>query len=276
MRFTMAAGRVFDRTDTETAPLTIIVDERLAKHFWPDRNPLGRRMYLPDDVKKNILQTDEKTKFMTVVGVVKPVHTADVEGNGNPVGTYYMPYTQHVQRGYALAIKTSGDTGAILRAVRAKFASVAPSLALFDAHTMEERGDLALSSRKASLTLAMFFGGLALFLSGIGIYGVLAYLVTQRQREIGIRSALGCTSGGVIKLVLGEAAWLLGAGLVCGIAGAMALRSVVAGQLYGVKPYDPVVLVSVVATLSLVGFVACIMPARRATRLDPAMVLRDE
>lgn len=211
---------------------------------------------------------------MTVVGVIHSIHTANVEGSGSPVGAYYMPYAQNVQRGYALAIKTSGNTGPVLSAVRARFATIAPSLALFDIHTMEERGDLALASRRASLTLAMFFGCLALFLSAIGIYGVLAYLVTQRQREIGIRAALGCTSGGVVQLVVGEALWLLGAGLLLGVAGSMALRSVVAGQLYGVKPLDPVVMSAVTLTLAVVGLIACVMPAHRATRVDPATVLR--
>ena len=213
---------------------------------------------------------------MTVVGVMRPVHTADVEGNGNPVGSYYMPYAQSVRRGYALAIKTSGATGPILQSVRSRFAAIAPSLALFDVHTMEERGDLALASRRASLTLAVFFGCLALFLSAIGIYGVLAYLVTQRQREIGIRAALGCTAGGVAKLVVGEAVWLIGAGLVLGVAGAAALRSVVAGQLYGVKPFDPVVLSAVILTLAVVGLGACVLPARRAARVDPVIVLREQ
>jgi predicted permease len=275
MHIAMVAGRPFDERDRESAPGAIIVDERLAHHFWPDRNPIGRRMYLPQDIN-NILKTDEHTHWMTVAGVVRPVHTANVEGSGNPVGTYYMPYAQNVQRGYALAIKTSGDTGAILHAVRARFAAVAPSLALFDVHTMEERGDLALASRRASLTLAMFFGCLALFLSAIGIYGVLAYLVTQRQREIGIRSALGCTAGGIVKLVVREALWLVGAGLLLGGAGSVALRSVVAGQLYGVKPLDPVVMALVILMLAVVGLGACLLPARRATRVDPVIVLRQQ
>jgi hypothetical protein len=269
------AGRPFDERDRESAPGAIIVDERLARHFWPDRNPIGRRMYLPQDIHK-LLKTDEKTHWMTVVGIVRSVHTANVEGNGNPVGAYYMPYAQNVQRGYALAIKTSGDTGPILRAVRTRFAAVAPNLALFDVHTMEERGDLALASRRASLTLAMFFGCLALFLSGVGIYGVLAYLVTQRQREIGIRTALGCTAGGVVTLILREALWLLGAGLLLGVAGSVALRSVVAGQLYGVKPLDPLVMSAVIVTLAAAGLTACALPARRATRVDPVMVLREQ
>jgi predicted permease len=275
MHIAMVAGRPFNEGDRESAPETIIVDERLAHHFWPDRNPIGRRMFFPQNIN-DLLKTDEHTRWMTVVGVIRPVHTADVEGNGSPMGAYYMPFAQHVQRGYVLAIKTSGDTGPILSAMRTRFSAVAPSLALFDLHTMEERGDLALAGRRASLTLAMLFGGLALFLSAIGIYGVLAYLVTQRQREIGIRSALGCTAGGVVKLVVSEALWLLGAGLVLGVGGSVALRSVVAGQLYGVKPLDPAVMSAVIFTLAVVGLAACVVPARRATRVDPVTVLREQ
>ena len=275
MHIAMMAGRPFDQRDRATAPGAIIVDERLAHHFWPGSNPIGRRMFLPQDIH-NLLKTDEHTHWMTVVGIIRPVHTADVEGSGNPVGAYYMPYAQNIQRGYALAVKTSGDPGAILRAVRARFASIAPSLALFDVHTMEERGDLALGSRRASLTLAMFFGCLALFLSGVGIYGVLAYLVTLRRREIGIRAALGCTASGVVKLVVGEALWLLSAGLLLGVAGSVALRSVVAGHLYGVKPLDPLVMSAVILTLAVVGLAACVFPARRATLVDPVTVLREQ
>jgi predicted permease len=277
MHIPMIAGRPFDDRDRSSAPETIIVDERLAHHFWPDRNPIGRRMYFPQNLN-DFLKTDEHTRWMTVVGIIHPVHTADVEGSGNPVGAYYLPYAQRLQsqRNYVLAVKTAGETGPILSAVRTRFSAVAPSLALFDLHTMEERGDLALAGRRASLTLAMLFGCLALFLSAIGIYGVLAYLVTQRQREIGIRSALGCTAGGVVKLVVREAVWLLASGLLIGVAGSIALRSVVAGQLYGVKPLDPVVMSAVIVTLAVVGLAACAVPARRATRVDPVTVLREQ
>jgi len=275
MHFAMLAGRPFDERDRESAPGMIIVDERLAHHFWADRNPIGRRMYFPQDLN-NFLKTDEHTRWMTVVGVIRPVHTDSVEGSSNSVGAYYTPFAQHVGRSYVLAVKAYGDTGAILRAIRTRFASVAPSLALFDLHTMEERGDLALAGRRASLTLAMLFGCLALFLSAVGIYGVLAYLVTQRRREIGIRAALGCTVGGVVKLVVSEALWLLGAGLLIGVGGSVALRSAVAGQLYGVKPLDPVVISAVILTLGSVGLAACVVPARRATRVDPVTVLREQ
>ena len=275
MHIRMLRGRAFDERDRESAPSTIIVDQRLARHFWPNLDPIGRRMYFPQD-PQNLLKTDEHTRWFTVVGVINTVHTADVEGSGNPVGSYYLPFAQNVDRAYSLAIKTSGDTGPVLSAVRARFAALAPNLALFDVHTMEERGDLALASRKGSLTLSMFYGCMALFLSAIGIYSVLAYLVTQRQREIGIRTALGCTTRGVVTLVLREALWLLGAGLVLGGAGAVALRSVVAGQLYGVKPLDPMVMSAVIVTLGVVGLTACALPARRATLVDPVTVLREQ
>jgi ABC-type antimicrobial peptide transport system permease subunit len=115
-----------------------------------------------------------------------------------------------------------------------------------------------------------------LFLAAIGIYGVLAYLVTQREREIGIRTALGCTPSGVVKLVAGEGFALLGIGLVLGVAGAAALRNAVAGEIYGVTAFDPLVMWSVVVSLTIVSLAACVLPARRATRVDPAIALRDE
>ena len=276
MHIAMVAGRPFDERDRESAPGAIIVDERLAHHFWPDRNPIGRRMY-------------------HAAGHPQPAedgraHALDDRGGDHSPRPHGGRGGQRQSGGRVLhALRAecpegirAGDQD--LRrhrpdhcaAVRARFAAIAPSLALFDVHTMEERGDLALASRRASLTLAMFFGGLALFLSGVGIYGVLAYLVTQRQREIGIRTALGCTAGGVVKLVVGEALWLLGAGLLLGVAGSVALRSVVAGQLYGVKPLDPVVMSAVILTLAVVGLAACALPARRATRVDPVTVLREQ
>jgi predicted permease len=275
MGIRMLSGRPFDERDNESAPGAIIVDQRLAHHFWPDRNPLGRRMYLPQDIH-NLLKTDEHTHWMTVVGVIGSVHTADVEGNANPVGSYYLPYAQNVQRAYTLAIKAAGDNASILRVVRTRFTAAAPNLALFDVHTMEERGDLPLATRRASLTLAILFGFLALLLSAVGIYGILAYAVTQRQREIGIRTALGCTASGVVTLVVREALLLTASGLSVGLAGAIALRSAVAGQLYGVKPLDPIVISAVILTLLVVALAASVLPARRAVYVDPATVLREQ
>ena len=208
--------------------------------------------------------------------MVRPVMLDDLEGNGSPVGAYYFPFSQSPSRGYTLALKTAGDTGALTRAVRAEIAGVDPELALFDLHTMEQRAELSLAARKTSMMLALGFGGVALFLSAVGIYGVLAYLVSQRRREIGIRIAMGSTAAGIVRMVLGEGLALVGTGLALGLAGAVLLRRAVETQIYGVSPMDPLVLAAVTVVLAAVALVACGMPARRAMRVDPVVVLTEQ
>jgi ABC-type antimicrobial peptide transport system permease subunit len=141
---------------------------------------------------------------------------------------------------------------------------------------MSERIDLSLSSRWTSMLLANAFGGVALFLASLGIYGVLAYLVARRTREIGIRVALGSTQTGILRLVLREGFQLVAIGLVLGIIGAASLQKAVASEIYGVRPLDPLVLASVMALLAIVALVACAVPARRAMRVDPMVALRYE
>ena len=147
---------------------------------------------------------------------------------------------------------------------------------MFDVRTMDERTALSMASRRASLTLALAFAGLALFLAAIGIYGVLAYLVAQRRREIAIRMALGSTTMAVVKLVLREGLTLVGIGLAIGFAGAAALQKAVASQIYGVRACDPLVIGGVSLLMGAVALAACAAPAGRATRVDPIEVLRQE
>ena len=161
-------------------------------------------------------------------------------------------------------------------AVRAEFARLDHDLPLFDVRSMTERADLSLTSRRVAMLLALSVGAAALFLSAVGIYGVLAYLVAQRTREIGIRIALGSTAGGVFKLVLREGAALGGSGLALGLAGAFALRRALENQIYGVGPNDPLVLCAAMAVLGSIALAASILPARRATRVDPAVVLNQQ
>jgi predicted permease len=274
MNIAVLKGRAFDARDRAGAQDSIIVDENMARHFWGDANPIGKRLFQPQDIN-NLTKTDEHTRWRTVVGVVRSARLDDLAETGG-VGIYYFPYAQSVERGFCFAVRTNGDLAALTRTLRSEIGRIAPSLALFDVHTMSERSDLSLASRRASMTLALGFGALALFLAAIGIYGVLAYLVTQREREIGIRSALGCTRGGIVKLVASEGLLLLATGLVIGVAGAAVTRRAVAGEIYGVTPFDPLVIGSVVVSLAAVSLVACVLPARRATRVDPAIVLRDE
>jgi ABC-type antimicrobial peptide transport system permease subunit len=173
-------------------------------------------------------------------------------------------------------LKTAGDQGAAVRALRAEIFRLDPDLAVFDVHSMSERIDLSLSSRRTSMLLANAFGGVALFLATLGIYGVLAYLVAQRTREIGIRVALGSTRGGILGLVLREGLELVVIGLVLGIVGAASLQKVVATEIYGVRPLDPLVLASVMVLLAIVTLAACIIPARRAMGVEPTVALRYE
>jgi putative ABC transport system permease protein len=276
----LVKGRSFDERDTGESPGVVIVDERLAQKFWPSADPIGRRMYKPSN-PRDLLKIDEKTRWLTVVGVVREVQFEDLAGRPTTVGAYYFaaaqppPPPQGAPRGLTLAIKTAGDPAAVLRAVRAELNKLDPAMPLADVRTMQERVALSLMSRRAAMLLAISFGLISLFLSAIGIYGVLAYLVTQRSREISIRIALGGTPRSIFRLVLREGLWLVGIGFVLGLAGTFALRRILEGQLYGLGAMDPRVMAGVIILLGIIALAACSLPARRATRLDPVTVLTE-
>jgi predicted permease len=275
MGISIVRGRSFEERDNETAPRVIIVDERLAQHFWPNSDPLGRRMYQPSD-PKNLLKTDEHTVWLMVVGVVRTLRYESLDDSNAAFGAYYFPNTQQPANAFTFALKTDRDQDSTIRALRAELSRLDPELAVFDVHSMSERIDLSLSRRRTSMLLANVFGGVALFLATLGIYGVLAYLVEQRTREIGIRVALGSTRASILGLVLWEGCELVLIGLVLGIIGAASVEKVVAAEIYGVRPLDPLVLASVMALLAIVALAACAVPARRAMRVDPIVALRSE
>lgn len=275
MGIQLVRGRYFQERDKSGAPDVVVVDERLAKKFWGDADPLGRRMYTPESAE-DVVKPGPKTRWRTVVGVVRPVRLEGLADFSGKAGTYYFPFAQQVDRGFIFAVRVGGDPMAVAQPLRAAIAKLDPDLALFEIRTMQERTRLSLASRRTSLTLAAAFGGLAVFLSAIGIYGVLAYHVTRRRREFGIRMALGSSLGEIAKLVLGEAVALAAIGLALGMAGSLSLQKAIANELFGVRPLEPAVVGLVVASLSLVIFAAAFIPACRATRVDPMVVLRSE
>ncbi len=256
-------GRPFAESDQENTLHVAIVDQRLAARFWPNQDPIGKGVFRGE------------SKRYEVVGVVRNVRFESLAGQTEPVGAAYFPHTQAPQLGRLrwIAIRTAAEPASVMRAVRSTMMGIDPDLPLSDIQTMSQRTARTLVPQKLALGLASAFGVVALCLSVLGIYGVLAYVVAQRTREIGIRIALGSTVSGVFQLVFKEGLMLVAGGLVLGVLGAMALGRVLEGQVFGVRPTDPVVLGTVVLSTGVIALLACVWPARRATRVDPVNVL---
>jgi len=274
MKIALVRGRYFDERDNENAPAVVIVDQQLAHHFWPNRDPIGQRMYNPAVQDPN--KHGASTYWYQVVGVVRNIRLVDLAGTHSASGTYYFPYAQAPTRDFTLAVKSGAERTAIVPALRAAMAEIDPDLPLSDVKTMSERAALSMSSRRTPLLLALAFGSVALFLSAIGIYGVIAYMVGQRRREIAIRMALGSTRAGVVSLVLRQGLVIVALGLGAGFAGAAGLQKVIANQIYGVQPLDPLVIAGVTGLMGAIALAACALPARRAVGMDPVAVLKEE
>jgi predicted permease len=286
MGVTLRYGRFFDERDSNNGPVktavggqrmtprSIVVDETLAKRFWPGRDPVGRRMYFPNDIK-DVTAITENTVFHTVVGVIADIKLRDLTEGQRSVGAYYFSTDQEVPGFLTFAVKTAAEPVTLTNAVRGALNGLDRELPVFDVQTMQERMERSLVSRRSPVVLSLVFGAVALLLSAFGVYGVLAYLVTQRRREFGIRLALGSSAGSIFELVLREGLLLIGGGLVLGGAGALLLRKSFESQLFAVAASDPVVLALVTGLLALVAAFACVVPASRATRIDPIIALTE-
>ena len=274
MKMRLKNGRFFNASDTADAPKAVVLDENLARKFWPNQDPLGRRVYLPDS-PEDVARPGPKVTWMTVVGVVGEVKMKGLVEGGETAraGAFYAVMSQHESRGIGLAIRSKGDLSALQPAVTRVLAEIDPDVPMTDVFTMSARIDKSLNPRRAPMLLSLGFGVVALLLASVGLYGVLAYHVSQRTREIGIRMALGSDAGGIVRLVLGEGGTLVLVGLGIGIAGAVALRGAVSSQLYGVGALDPLVMAGAIGVLGATSLVACWGPARRASKVSPLVAL---
>jgi predicted permease len=274
MKMRLRAGRFFNADDTADAPKAVIVDENLARRFWPKQDPVGKRAYLPDS-PEDIAKPGAKVTWMTVVGVVGEVKMKGLVEGGETAraGAFYGVAAQFPGHGIGLAIRTRGDVASTQAAVTRALAEIDPDVPLTDVFTMSARIDKSLNPRRAPMLLSLGFGVVALLLAAIGLYGVLAYHVSQRTREIGIRMALGSEPGGIIRLVLGEGGTLVLVGLAAGLVGAVALRGAVASQLYGVGALDPLVMAGTIGVLGATSLLACWGPAHRAAKVSPLVAL---
>jgi ABC-type antimicrobial peptide transport system permease subunit len=213
--------------------------------------------------------------WLQVVGVVGSVKLRGLEeGENTRVGAYYQVYAQNASRSeVSWAIRAGADVASTRASIQRALAEIDPEIPLTDVFEMSSRIERSLNPRRAPMLLSLGFGAVALLLAAIGMYGVLAYHVGQRTREIGIRMALGSDAAAILRLILNEAAVLVMLGLAAGFAGAIALRGAIAAQLYGVGALDPLVMAGAVAILAVTSLVACLGPARRAVHVSPLVAL---
>ena len=273
MKTPLLRGRYFDERDDQAAVAVAIVDERLANRFWPGAEQLGKRFFVPG-VDGNAAVVTERTRWLTVVGVVPEVRfSGGLAGDPSAVGAFYTPTVQNSHRVYTFAIESRAEPTAVVRTMRAELAALDPALVLSNVQTMDERVGEFLGRERLAMGLALAFGVVALFLSALGIYGVLAYLVAQRAHEIGVRMALGSTVEQVFALVLREGLLLVSCGLVLGVAAIFLLGRALQGLAYGVTPTDPVLIALVALLLTGAALAASVLPARRATKVNPIVVL---
>jgi predicted permease len=259
-------GRGITMSDGPDAPKVILIDEYLAKRYWPKGDALGHAILRglgDDEVKWNI------------VGVVPSIKTGNLAGE-TIAGQIYFPIEQFGDRALHIVVKTQTDDAQVTSAVRRLVAESDPELAVFDVKTMPKRLSASVSNRRAAMVVLLSFACVALLLSAIGIYGVLAYSVTQRTREFGIRVALGAGVRDVLSMVLGQGLKLAAVGLLLGAAGAFALTRLMSTMLYEVTASDPRVFVSVAIVLAAIAGVASLIPSLRALRIRPAEALRSE
>jgi predicted permease len=271
MRIPLLAGRDISDADGPDAPKVVIIDQFLARKYFPKGDALGakllRGMQLAGDTRK----PDE----CTIVGVAGSVKTSSLDEN-NPTGHLYFSYRQYVPRSAHLVVRTERNNPQLVAAIRRMLQQADPEMPLFDVKTMPERLAASLQLQRAAMALCLIFAGLALLLAAIGIYGVLAYSVSQRTREFGIRAALGAGGREVVGMVVGQGLRMAAVGLAVGAAGAFALTRLMSALLFEVRPSDPGLLLAVAVVLGAVASVASLIPSVRAARIPPALALRYE
>jgi len=263
------AGRTFTTQDTATSPLVAVVDEILAKKYFPGQDPIGKR------ISNNYDDDPAKTKWMTIVGVVGTVKRQRLSEETTKE-TIYAYYKQEPEAYATLALRTEMAPSALVAPLRAALRRIDPDQPVFDIKTMSERIALSLDDRRTPMLLLMLFAGVALALSAVGIYGVLAFAVALRTGEIGVRLSLGAQRRDILRLVLRDGGRLTILGLGLGLAGAIAIGLAMRAQLFGVGVADPATLFGVVALIGGTALVACWLPARRAARIAPIEALRYE
>src|SRR6185312_13774465 len=263
MGIPLLQGRDFSEMDRGDSPLTLIVSEKLAQRCWPNENPVGKRF-----------KPGTNNPYGEVIGVVGNVRNLRLEDEGRPA--FYFSYGHIGMPNLALVVRTSVPPASLAATMRANVASLDAELPVFNIRTMDEFVATASGQQRFQTILLAVFSGLSLLLAAVGIYGLMSFLVRQRTHEIGIRMALGANRGHVLKLVVMKGLTLTLIGVVAGVIGAWALTRLMTTMLFGVTPTDSMTFAVVCGGLVIVAMLACYIPARRATKVDPLVALRYE
>jgi predicted permease len=264
LQATLLSGRPFTEGDEDGKQLVAIIDESTAHKYWPTQDPLGRRVRFARDPTK---------PWTTIVGVVRDIKSDGLDIDGVPhiyVSTYQDP-----SRRLSVVLRTSPPAALLEPQIRHEIQSIDPGLPVFNISSMDDVLDRSLASRRFSADLVGGFAGLAVLLASVGIYGLLAYMVGQRSREIGIRMALGARRDDILRMFLRKGVALAGVGIVAGLVFSAAAASMMASLLYRVRPHDPAVFLIVPLLLLAVAVLASYLPARRATKVNPIVALRE-
>jgi putative ABC transport system permease protein len=269
MKIPIRAGRLFDRRDTATSPEVVLINERAARRYFSGQNPVGQQIRVGAKLAR-----DARTGPKTIVGVVGNIKYGGLDED--TPAEIYLPYEQQPVDAFTVAVRTSLDRTASIPALRHDVAGLDPLLPLADISGLPALVDTSLAGRRFTMLVLLTFAAIAVALSVVGVYGVLAYLVGQRTREIGLRLAIGASPADVVWLFVREGAVLTLVGLGAGLAGALAAGRWISGLLFGITPADPATLAIVVCALAGAAACATYVPARRAAGVDPSDALRAE
>ncbi|HEX8073328.1 MAG TPA: ABC transporter permease [Pyrinomonadaceae bacterium] len=263
MEIAVVRGRAFTAQDRAGAPPVVVVNEEFARRYFPDRDAVGQRLrQSPDEPYMEIVGVARNAKYRTL--------------RERPLPFVYIPAAQEYQRGMTLVVRADGDPAALAGPVRAAVTALNRDVPVYAVRTMTEHIGAALASERLIATLLSVFGGAALLLAAVGLYGVMAYSVAQRTHEIGIRMALGAQRGDILRLVIGQGLAMVLVGAAAGLVIALAATRLVASLLFDLSATDPLAFAAVTILLALVALLACYLPARRAMKVDPMVALRYE
>ena len=256
-------GREFSDRDTTDAPLAAVINNDLARTYFPNEDPVGKRITF-----------DDGESWISIVGVAGDVRRFGLDSSAKP--EVFLPYLQRPSRSMSLVVRSSTDSLSMGAAIKTVIQTIDKDLPLEDTKTMQELLAESNSGRRFNMLLLSLFAGVALLMAIVGIYGVMSYTVAQRTKEIGIRVAVGAQAGDVFRMVIGQGMMLALIGIALGLAAAFGVTRLMTSMLFGVEATDPTTFIGIALLLAVVALVACYIPGRRAMKVDPLIALRYE